>query len=275
MLKNSSSAALSSLFARDACPDDQPPTPRLFTTAQKLQSFAELGLHTCLVHAFDRTFTSLSHQEFLHDCLRTRLNMQHLIVGTDFRFGYRRQGSIDWLRTQDGFGFTTIAPLLQAGQRVSSSAIRALVRCGDVSRAAQMLGRAYMLAGKVEKGQQLGHQLGIPTANLGMVAQLLPADGVYAGWAVLDTSTILAVPSDAEASVVNIGVRPTFDGSNARTIEVHVIDRKFATLYGRDIFIFFVKRLRAEIKFPDRTALQAQIAQDIAQARSLLSEEKL
>ena len=247
--------------------------PCLFTPAQKLRSFAHLGLHTCLLHPFDRSLTTISHQEFLHDRLQQRFNMQHLVVGTDFRFGHQRQGNVAWLQTQAGFELTTIAPLLQDKTRISSSAIRALLATGDVASAAQMLGRPYLLEGKVQRGQQRGSKLGIPTANLNPREQLLPANGVYAGWSVIDTeATPLTVPATAMASVVNIGTRPTVSNDNTRVVEVHAIAQNLGELYDKHLAVFFTQRLRDEQKFSDVTALRAQIDIDITQAQQLLGE---
>lgn len=252
---------------------DNSPTAalRLFTPAQKLRSFASLGLHTCLLHTFDRSLTDISHQEFLHDRLRQRFNMQHLVIGTDFRFGHQRQGDVTWLQTQSGFELTTIAPLLQDKTRISSSAIRALLATGDVTRAAQMLDRAYLLEGKVQRGQQRGSKLGIPTANLSPSEQLLPANGVYAGWALVAANpTPLAVPATAMASVINIGTRPTVSDDGARVVEVHAIAQDLGELYDQHLAVFFVQRLRDEQKFSNVTALRAQIDIDITQAQQLL-----
>lgn len=250
-----------------------PPVERLFTAAQKLRSFTESGLDVCLLPKF-QAVSSISHQEFLQDRLRGHLNMQQLVIGTDFRFGYQRRGNAAWLQQQQGFELTTIAPLKQGGQRISSSAIRELLAQGNVEVAAQMLGRAYMLEGKVQRGQQRGRELGAPTANLGAVTQLLPADGVYAGWTVLaETSSVLTLPTDRLPSVINIGTRPTVTRNGARTIETHIIGTKLGETYDRKIFVFFVKRLRAEQQFPDLAALRARIKLDIAEAQHVLVKE--
>ena len=251
---------------------DKPVVERLFTAAQKLRSFTALGLHTCLLHKFDRSLTDISHQDFLHDRLRQCLNMHHLVVGYDFCFGHRRRGNVDWLKTQTGFSLTAIAPLARAGQRISSSAVRQLLAAGKVGTAAAMLGRAYMLEGEVQRGEQRGSKLGIPTANLGSIEQLLPAEGVYAGWAVLAAEcSPLAVPAAAKPSVINIGTRPTVSDDGRRTVEVHVIAEKLGELYGKRMAVFFVQRLRAEKKFDDIEALRTQIDADITQARRVLS----
>ena len=252
--------------------ESKPVDKRLFTLAQKLRSFAEIGMHTCLLHKFDRSLTDISHEDFLHNRLRQRLHMHHLVVGMDFRFGHQRRGDVDWLKTQTGFGMAAIAPLVHDEQRISSSAVRQLLSTGDVSTAAVMLGHAYMLEGEVQHGEQRGSKLGIATANLGNIAQLLPADGVYAGWAVLDHEcSPLSMPDSAMPSVINIGMRPTVSTSGKRTLEVHVIGKKLGKLYGKGMAVFFVQRLRAEQKFPDVDALCTQIDADITHAKRVLS----
>lgn len=244
---------------------------QLFTEAQRRRSFAALGLHTCLLHKFDHSLTDISHQDFLHDYLQRRLNMQHLVVGDDFRFGHQRRGNVDWLQTQTGFDLDIIDPLEHEGQRISSSAIRQLIKAGKVCIAAQMLGRAYMLEGKVQHGQQRGGKIGIPTANLGDIEQLLPAEGVYAGWAVLAVEcSPLTVPATAMPCVINIGTRPTVSDDGVRTVEVHVITQKLGELYGKGMAVFFVQRLRGEQKFANVEALRTQIDVDITQAKRML-----
>lgn len=252
----------------------QPAAAQLFTPAQKLRSFAALGMHTCLLHKFDRSLTDISHEDFLHDRLLQRLQMQHLVVGVDFRFGHQRRGSVDWLKKQRGFNLTTIAPLQHRGQRISSSAVRQLLSEGDVTTAAAMLGRAYMLEGKVQRGAQRGRELGIPTANLGNIAQLLPRHGVYAAWAVVESEcSPLTLPAAARLSVVNIGMRPTVSDDKQCTVEVHVIEQNMGNLYDKDMAVFFVQRLRDEQKFADVEALRAQIDVDIRQAQQVLEKE--
>ena len=215
--------------------------------------------------------------------------MHHLVVGVDFRFGHQRRGNLDWLKTQTGFSLAAIAPLQHQGQRISSSAIRRLIVAGDVATAAAMLGRAYMLEGEVQRGKQRGSQLGIPTANLGKIEQLLPADGVYAGWTELGSGkkscsehrevlaaecVPLAVPATARLSVINIGTCPTVSRDGTRTVEVHVIAQKLGALYGQRVAIFLAQRLRDERKFVDIKALQSQIYADITQAQQVLVDKK-
>ena len=250
---------------------NKPSAEQLFTTAQRLRSFAAAGLHTCLLHNFDRSLTDISHEDFLHDCLQRRFNMHHLVVGDDFRFGHQRRGDVAWLKAQAGFNLTAIAPLVHAGQRISSSAVRQLLAAGNVSTAAEMLGRPYLLEGQVQRGAQRGSKLGIPTANLSHIEQLLPAHGVYAGWAVLEVEcSPLRVPTTARPSVINIGTRPTVSDDGQRTVEVHVIAQQLGELYGKGMAVFFVQRLRDEKKFASREALRAQIDADITQAQHIL-----
>ena len=252
----------------------QPAAARLFTPAQKLRSFAALGMHTCLLHKFDRSLTDISHEDFLHDRLLQRLHMQHLVVGVDFRFGHQRRGDVDWLKKQRGFNLATIAPLQHRGQRISSSAIRQSLAAGDVVNATAMLGRAYMLEGKVQRGEQRGSKIGIPTANLGNIEQLLPRKGVYAAWAVLESEcSPLTLPASAQLSVVNIGTRPTVSDDKQCTVEVHVIAQKLGNLYGKGMAVFFLQRLRDEQKFANIEALRAQIDADIRQAQQVSGEE--
>ncbi len=254
---------------------DKPAAARLFTEAQKLRGFAALGVHACMLHKFDRSLMNISHEDFLYDCLLQRLQMRHLVIGMDFRFGHQRRGSVAWLQKQSGFSLAALALLEQEGQRISSSGIRQLLAAGNVSTAAAMLGHAYMLEGRVQRGNQRGGRIGVPTANLGDIEQLLPMQGVYAAWAVLDAEcSPLAVPTAAMPSVINIGTRPTVSQDGTTMVEVHIIAKKLGDLYGKSMAVFFVQRLRDEIKFLHLEALRAQIDIDITQAQQVLADKK-
>lgn len=254
-------------------------TECLFTPTHKIAAFSEIGVDYCLVQKFDQRFAAVSHQFFLQDYLKRRLNMQNLIVGDDFRFGRDRQGSVSWLQNQTGFKLEVIAPCLYKQKRISSSSIRDLVaKDGDVGTVSRMFGtdtsRFYLLEGIVAQGEQRGRTIGIPTANLSHVRQLIPQNGVYAGQAIIcATPSILQNPHAGIPCVINIGTRPTISTGKERVIEAHLIGQRlgYDSLYGETMFLFFQNRLRDEIKFPDTQALLAQIKIDIATAMSKLS----
>lgn len=253
---------------------------RLFTPAHKVAAFSEIGVDYCLMQKFDRRFAAVSHQVFLQDYLKRRLSMQNLVVGDDFKFGRDRQGSVSWLLSQTGFKLEVVASCLYEHKRISSSGIRDLItKNGDVETVSRMLGtdstRFYLLEGVVVRGEQRGRTLGIPTANLAQIKQLIPKNGVYAGQAVIgDMPPVLRIPSAGRIPcVINVGTRPTVTTGRGRVVEAHLIGRSFGydSLYGKTIFLLFQSRLRDEIEFPDTQALLAQIKIDIATATNKLN----
>jgi riboflavin kinase/FMN adenylyltransferase len=161
-----------------------------------------------------------------------------------------------------GFATLAVEPVRDRGEPVSSTRIRDAVRTGDFAAAARWLGRPHALAGTVVRGDQRGWQLGWPTANLDVAGLVTPPPGVYAARARLGETL--------HPAAVNIGVRPTVSAGDARRVEAHLIGFR-GDLYGRDLEIEFVRRLREERKFPSLAALAAQIAADVAAARAALS----
>jgi riboflavin kinase / FMN adenylyltransferase len=199
----------------------------------------------------------------------TRLRAVSLWVGADFAFGYQREGNIEFLSAQAqqrGFDLR-IVDLMDGGngERVSSTRIRTALGEGNVEIATQLLGRPHQITGKVTTGAGRGRTIGIPTANLEVVEELAaPARGVYAAYAIIESQRIPAV--------VNIGVRPTFDGQAKQTIEAHLLDFT-GNLYDLDVSLDFVSRLRSEQKFDSVNDLVAQIHHDIELGREILTPE--
>ncbi len=195
--------------------------------------------------------------EYVHSGLRPRA----FVVGPDFRFGYRREGTVEFLRSwaaQRHIEVHVVPPVLVDGERVSGSRIRALIAEGDVEHAARFLGRPPSISGEVITGDRLGHKLGIPTANiLPRPDQVVPANGVYV--------TLVEQNHTVHPAVTNVGVRPTVDGRR-RQVESHILDWE-GDLYGQRITVHFLHRLRPERKFDDVGELVAQIRRDIEAAR--------
>jgi riboflavin kinase/FMN adenylyltransferase len=187
-------------------------------------------------------------------------------VGRDFQFGWRRSGNVallERLGAELGFGVEAVPPLSLAGRTLSSTGIRELIRQGALEEVARWLGRPYLIAGTVVPGDGLGRKLGFATANLEVAGLQLPPSGVYAARA--------REPGTAwMPAVMNLGVRPTIGPAETGSrLEVHVLDRQ-PELYGRELEVWPVQRLRDEVRFPSREALRAQIAQDVATAREIL-----
>ncbi len=245
-------------------PENAP--PYLTTLTSRLRLLLETGVQNVLVLRFDRDFSALHPEAFVHSVLQRRLNARHIVVGRDFRFGYRRTGSVDYLReVQARFGFEVedVPDVLYRGERISSSRIRQALLDGEVQEASAMLGRAYVLEGVVVRGKQLGRKLGYPTVNLSLRApQLVPKDGIYAG-KLLHPST-----GNTYTAAISIGVRPTVDGRE-RTIEAYLLGFS-GSLYGEEVHLAFFHRLRDERKFESLQALRSQMDKDVQQVAELM-----
>jgi riboflavin kinase/FMN adenylyltransferase len=243
-------------------PDRVPPL--IYSLPQKLRAIAALGVHaTWLVH-FDEAFSRQTGEEFVRGLARDLGRLQSVCVGNDFTFGCKRSGNIDLLhRLGDELRFSVrpLAAVSLDGQGVSSTRIREAIRGGDLDAATQMLGRQYSVAGKVMRGDQLGTKLGFPTANVDVRGLVLPPNGVYAARVLLE--------GNPRRAVVNLGVRPTLNRPTPSVqLEAHLLDF-VGDLYDKELEVCFAEKLRMEMKFPSLERLQAQIAQDIQQARAL------
>ena len=234
----------------------------IYSPPQKIRAIESLGADALLVIRFDEAFSRQTGEQFIHQLAGELGRIQSICVGADFVFGHQRSGNVPLLTKlggEIGFQVHGLAAVALDGQTVSSTRIRETIRAGDFDAASQMLGRAYALAGPVIRGEQLGHQLGFPTANLDTTGLLLPANGVYAAHASVGEQTFRAV--------LNIGHRPTVPGASpAPRVEVHLLDFN-GELYGREMEITFAAKLRDEQKFASLEELKAQITRDIAQAR--------
>lgn len=231
----------------------------LSTPEEKLQLLAATGLDYAAVLHFDRDMASCAARDFMRDILRDGLGVQRLVIGYDHRFGHNRaEGFEDYVRYGRELGITVEqTPALDAsGEQVSSSLVRRLLTAGDVERAASCLGRPYTVTGTVTGGYREGRRMGFPTANLDLarLGQMLPAEGVYA------TEVHVEGERQPLQGMTNIGHRPTF-GTHGVTVETHILDYA-ADLYGRQISLTFMSRLRGECTFGSPEALADQLAED-------------
>jgi riboflavin kinase/FMN adenylyltransferase len=244
------------------------PTRYLSTPGEKAALLERLGLDILAILPFDQGMVQTSAQDFI-DRVRRHLHMVELWVGEGFALGHAREGDVEALRAmgQDlGFTVRVIEPLTWRGQIISSTRIRSLLLKGKVRQATQLLGRYPSLAGEVVRGSQRGHCLGFPTANLEVREErVIPADGIYAVYARLG--------DERRQGVANVGVRPSFEIGSERIVEVHILDFE-EEIYGCDLVVEFVERLREEWRYADVEALKAQIEQDIVQARRVLAKEE-
>lgn len=234
---------------------------RLASLREKLEWCAELGVNHVFLVRFDQTFANISSQDFLQHVLIHSIRAQAVMVGEDFRFGAGRSGGVTQI-AEAGIKLITLPEVLietaNGHQRISSTAVRNALAAGELSVAQRLLGRNYSISGTVVRGQQLGRQLGYPTANVHMRHERPALTGVY------------AVKLDGMPGVANLGVRPTLAGIPKLSLEVHLFDFN-GDLYQRHVHVEFLHKLRDEIKFADLSALKAQIAQDVAAARAYFS----
>jgi riboflavin kinase/FMN adenylyltransferase len=232
--------------------------PKLITSFAVRRDLIEgLGVQELVVIRFDEEFSHTTAEDFIRRILIERLGAEKVSIGENFHFGAKAGGSPEMLASHEEFA-TRVVPLIEVdGAPVSSSRIRALVEAGDVAAARRCLGAPFMVEGEVVRGERRGRELGFPTANIvpdpGLVA---PADGVYATFA------------DGAPAATSVGVRPTFETELGRLVETYLIDRE-EDLYGRNLRIAFVERLRGEERFDSATALVEQMGRDVEAARRL------
>ena len=237
---------------------------RLTRLREKLEALDSFGVDRVVVLRFDDRMRGMAAAEFVDRLLVTGLGVKHVVVGHDFHFARRREGTVETLRAAGqahGFTVEEVGQFLVDGERVSSSLVREALNRGDLDRATRLLGRPYRMAGRVRLGRKLGRQLGFPTANLALHRKVVPLWGIFAVRA--SGAGLVDYPA-----VASLGTRPTVDGTDP-LLEVHLFDWE-GDLYGRYLDVDFVARLRDEQKFESLDALVAQMHRDAAAARTLL-----
>jgi riboflavin kinase/FMN adenylyltransferase len=239
---------------------------RLSTSAQRMDRFGMVGLEAAVVMPFTLELARLSPEDFVDQILVRDMQVRVVLVGENFHFGHRQAGDVKLLRElgmRKGFDVVVIPPVVYRGEIVSSTCIRKSISEGDVTCAARLLGRPFVLTGEVIKGAGVGRRFTFPTLNLVPEQEMLPAQGVYV------TRTRIDGESKTRRSVTNIGIRPTFNGSGV-TIETHLLNFS-EEIHPKRIEVHFWKRLRAEKKFNGPEELRAQIGKDIANADRFFS----
>ena len=238
-------------------------TPKLLTTLErKAELVASLGVQELIVIPFDADFAARSAAEFIDDVLVGALGAEQVAIGENFRFGHKAQGDPPLLAADARFR-TVVHPLLEVdGEIVSSSHIRGLVLAGEVAEANRLLGASFQLSGEVVHGDERGRELGFPTANLVPDEALVcPGHGVYACVAEADAF-------GRRAAAVSIGVRPTFKTGRGELIEAYILDFD-GDLYGSELRLDFLERLRGERRFEDPAALIEQMHRDVERTREI------
>src|SRR6201993_4718873 len=239
--------------------------PHLLTaTPHKIALIRDLGVRHLLIITFNKEFAATEPEDFVHQLVNDSKPLREICVGHEWSFGKNRRGNLELLKklgTQFDFNVIGIPPVTVNGEVVSSTTIRQAVEVGDLTKAAEMLGREYTILGTVVRGDDLGKKIGFPTANLSAHSEQFPPNGVYFARAKLDG---VVYPG-----VVNLGYRPTVSsGKSDRVLEIHLLDFD-RYIYRKDLELRFVCYLRPEKKFENVDALVRQIERDVQQAREL------
>ncbi len=245
---------------------DNPPA-RLSRFREKFKLLDQLGVDEIYCPRFDEFMRQLDPDTFIRQLLVDGLAVKHLVVGDDFRFAAQRAGTLDDLRRagqQHGFTVSVIQPVYADGERISSTAVRAALAAGDLAKARAMLGRHYMMSGRVVHGQQLGRALGFPTANIPVKRRKTATMGIFA-------VRVHGLAEGLLEGVANLGTRPTVGGGGEALLEVFIFDFD-RDIYGSYLDIDLVARLRDELKFPDLDSMIVQMHKDVANAKGILAE---
>ena len=241
--------------------------PRITRLREKFRALSACGVDNVLILPFNQKLASVSASDFVKSVLHRYLKTVHIIVGDDFRFGHKRQGDFALLQQcgeQLGFTVEAMPTLLIDGERVSSTRVRQALLRGDHATAARLLGHPYSMLGRVRPGDQLGRQLGFPTANIYLHRKLTPVCGIY-------TVYMHGIAPHPLPGVANVGTRPTVDGTRT-LLEVHLLDFN-QDIYRRYVQVEFCEKLRDEERFASLAILKAHIANDVEVARNYFKKQ--
>lgn len=273
-------AQLAELAERDGVPSTAltfEPQPREFFSGanaparltrfrEKLRALADTPLERVVVARFTSSFSQLSPQSFIDDVLVAALDVRHVVVGDDFHFGHRARGTFAALQEAGrrlGFGVTRCVTFELEGRRISSTWVRDTLADGALEKAAELLGRAYCIEGRIVRGNRIGRSIGFPTANIPLRRLSTALSGVFA-------VRLHGLDRAALGGMANLGMRPTVNGRE-KLLEVHLFDFD-GEIYGRHVSVEFVRKLRNEQSFDSMDALKDQIARDERAAREALGD---
>lgn len=245
--------------------------PRILTTSpHKLRLLARFGLDGCLLIPFNRKFAAIQASTFLKELETDIPTLAAIFMGHDWRFGHKGRGNhqmlSEWAAKHHGISIHQIEAVRRRGQPISSTRIRDTVIAGKLAESTALLGRPYSILGKVSHGNHIGHKIGYPTANLNPGNEAHPPTGIYAIQAILDGKSY--------PGMVNFGFHPTLLPVKSPLLEVHLFDLK-QNLYGQQLEVFFLRKLRNEKKFADLKTLIRQIQKDEIKARHILASESV
>ena len=251
-----------SVFAPERTPT------QLINIKDRIELLKKAGASAVDVVNFNKDFSQLTPDQFIEDILIGRFSAEHVVIGENFNFGYKAQGTPKYLTEvgpKYGFGVSIVKLQEDRGSTISSSRIRNLIIDGQIERANELLTRNFYLKGPVIHGEKRGREIGYPTANIGLTPlATIPADGVYAGW--------LSVGEERWAAAISIGTNPTFPGVRGRQVEAYALDQLGLDLYDQEAKIEFGYRLRDTLKFDGLPPLLEQMKKDCDQARELTSK---
>ncbi len=235
---------------------------RITSLQDKLKLLVETGcLDGIWILPFNQNLAAISAQNFIDQVLLRTLDVRFLLIGDDFCFGADRKGDIALLKQQKHFETQAMPSILVQDRRASSSDIRMALQQSDFEQANHMLGHEFFISGTVIEGKKLARQLGCPTAN------------IYSGWSHYPLNGVFAVEVvgnfGRKSGVANLGLNPTVSHTPEQKLEVHLFDFE-QDLYGQQLTIFFLKKIRNELKFPDLETLKKQMHQDECEARAYL-----
>jgi riboflavin kinase/FMN adenylyltransferase len=242
--------------------------PLITTHEQKVHLIEEAGIDVFVVIEFTPEFATMTASDFVQEIIHAKIGARAVVVGPDYRFGYKREGDIPALTRMGqelNFEVHVVPDITLNGVEISSSTIREFVIGGDLKRAREMLGRDYQVAGKVVRGRDRGGRLlGFPTANLQLIDELTPKPGVYA--------TEVVIEGQLYDGATNIGYSPTFE-NGAFSVETHILDFS-EDIYGKIIQVRFIERLRDEKTFSGPEELSQQIRKDVERAKKILAKRR-
>lgn len=240
-------------------------TMRICRLGQKLHRLEALGFNAVFLARFNAKLAATTAEQFVQEILHRELSVRHVVTGYDFAFGKNRQGNTEFLdhkARERGIGFTCVSPVKDRhGAAVSSTAIRQLLSEGKMPEVEALLGRPYVISGRVQGGDKRGRELGYPTANIWLGTLFRPRFGIYA-------ARVTFKDGSRHDAVANLGIRPMFE-SERPLLEVHCFDLS-RTFYGERIEVELVEFLREEKKFPSVDILKAQMAEDCTIAKTVL-----
>lgn len=240
--------------------------PRLTRLREKVIQLAKLPVDDLVIVRFNKQLADYDAGQFIDEVLVKRLNVKHLVIGDDFRFGKARQGDFAMLMEKGktrGFKVEDTGSLQLDGLRVSSTLIRNALAEGDLKAAEAMLGYPYSVCGRIVHGNKRGRTIGYPTANIKIARKNMPVSGVFA-------VTMRGIDEREIKGIANVGVRPTVDGSNKVVLETFLFDFD-RDIYGHKVTVDFMQKIRAERRFQAVDELKAQIVGDVAEAKKFFA----